>query len=609
MSGQTKIPGIPPPDHGPGGAHQTAHRQWLLVALALVVTALGAAGVLAGRWPGLAERVAAGLPSPPDLKGKPAVLAELLSKAQAMTKTHRDTLAGVAELGRLYHANGYRHEAEACWQLLQAEQPREAQWLYYLADLRRAASDYPAMGALLEQTVKLAPDYAPAWLHLAELQFKTGQLESAERNYGRRLALLPADPYARLGLARVALQNGRRDEARHRLEELIKDTPEFPPGHNLYAELLAGDGDIPGAGRQRFLGRETGRFREADDPWMDGMQAWCYDYARLCVLGTIEYQTAHGDWGKSFFERAIALRPDDPSGYEFLGSLHQKRNDPAKARDTLEQGLLKAKTLRPSVLFYVNLSRAYRDLKQPAEAVRIARQGLRQLGDAFELHDALGAALGDWGHPEEAVEALRTAVALNPNDSNANYNLAVALLALRRLDEALVALNRSLVLQPTFPNSLLLLGRVEMDSGRWEAAEKYLRPLYESHPEMPDARRLMAQWHWRAGRAAEANKDLVAAEHHYQEGLTVEPNHAELQAGLGTLYLIQGRFADAIRPLEAFHRLQPGNPQSSLFLGQAYAAMGQRDEARRILTEGVQIAERSGNSTTAQHCRDILQQL
>jgi HemY protein len=154
-----------------------------------------------------------------------------------------------------------------------------------------------------------------------------------------------------------------------------------------------------------------------------------------------------------------------------------------------------------------------------------------------------------------------------------------------------------------------LLAQIEMDSGRWESAAKYLQPLYESHPEMLQARQLMAFWHLLTGMDAEKTKDFVAAERHYRDGLTILPNHAELQARLGTLCLIQGHFAAAIAPLEAYHRLQPDNPQASLFLGQAYAATGRRDEARRILAEGVRLATHDGNISTAKHCQEILDQL
>ena len=594
---------------GAGTPHRLGWRPWLLAGLALGFVLIGTSVVQIWRGNNLLARVQAALPAPPDLTGKPAKLVGLLSTAQAKTKSRSDVLDGVAELGCTYQANDYLREAEACWRILRAEQPREARWCYFLADLRRAAGDYAEMTALIVRTTELAPDYAPAWLHLADLQFKTGRMEDAERNYQRRLALLPDDPYARLGLARVALQQGQRDQARDLIERLVKDAPEFSTAHNLYAEMLAADGDTARAGRERWLGRETIRFREAEDPWLDGLHDWCYDFERLCVLGSVETQTRHRERARHFYERAIAVKPADPAGYELLGSMELQAGDADKARDTLEQALVRLKTSKPSVVLYIDLAHAYRVLKQPAEAVRVARQGLEQLGGQFELYDALGVALGDLGQHEEAVEALRAAVARNPGDANSNYNLAVALLAVRSLDEAIVALQRSLALRPTFPDTLALLAQIEMDSGRWESAEKYLQPLYESHPEMPQARQLMAFWHLLGGMDAEKKNDFVAAERHYRNGLAIIQNHAELQFRLGTLCLIQGHFAEAVAPLEAYHRLQPDNPQSSLFLGQAYAATGRRDEARRILTEGAQLAERNGNTTTAQHCREILQQL
>jgi predicted Zn-dependent protease len=109
--------------------------------------------------------------------------------------------------------------------------------------------------------------------------------------------------------------------------------------------------------------------------------------------------------------------------------------------------------------------------------------------------------------------------------------------------------------------------------------------------------------------AAEKQKDQVAAESHYRDGVSIDRNQPELQVRLGTLFLLQGRFADAVGPLEEYHRLQPENPQSSLYLGQAYAAVGRRDDARRVLTAGAAIADRQGNAQTANFCREILRQL
>jgi len=586
---------------------------WVWVATAAAILAVAIAGVLllpSWRQHRVATLIQSGLPARP-ARAIPAMLAARLTEAEAQTRAPATALAGLEELGRLYHASGYRSEAEVCWELLRQIQPREPRWCYYLADLRRASSDYDAMASLLERTTTLAPAYAPAWLRLADLQLKTGRLDDARQSYRRRLALLPDDCYASLGLVRVALQQGERAEAKQLAERLVTTTPDFSPGHNLYAEMLSADGDTAGAAKQRWQGRESGRFRDADDPWLDELTAWCFDYEQLCIRGTVDFQTKHGDLGKSCFERAIQLQPAAITAYELLGSLHLEQKDPAGARDIFEQGLKQAGDARPSALFFVHLSRAYRELKQPAEAVRVAREGLAraQPGEEVELYDALGTALGDLGEREAAVEALQAAVDHNPADSNANYNLAIALIALKRLGDAVDALHRSLKLRPTFPPSLALLAQIEIDSGRWQSAAQYLQPLYASHPEMPQAREMMAYWHLRAGSEAESKNDATEAERQYRAGVAIDPRQAELQAKLGTLCLLQGRFADALEPLEAFHRLQPENPQGSLFLGQAYAAAGRQQEARQILTEGIRIAERAGNATTARYCREVLNHL
>lgn len=581
----------------------------IILLLCMLVTIMGAGVILARRPRGLPTDARSALPALPDLATQPTELRERLLRAHARALNSADPLEAFAEMGRLFHANGYSAEAEACWQLLAAEEPGNARWTYFLADLRRLASDNPGMAALLARTVERAPDYSPAWLHFADLKFKTGETAEAERGYRKRLELVPGDPYARLGLVRVALQQGRRDEARRQVEQLVADSPLFSPGQNLYAEILAADGDTARAALARVAGRDAGRFRAAEDPWLDELADWCFDYERLCIRGTVDNQTKHGDRGKAAFERAIQVRPGALPAYELLGNLYLELNDAEQARATYERGLERAPDAKPSAGLYVNLGRAYRLMKQPAEAVRVCRAGLARVGEAYELYDALGTALLELGEHEAALAALRVASDRNPTAAAAHYNLAVALIGMKRLDEAVAALHRSIAAQPTFPQALALLAQIEIDSGRWLGALKYLQPLYESHPGLPEAREKMTYYYLHAGIEAEKAKDTAAAEKHYRAGLAIEPDRAELHVRLGVLCLLQRRFADAIAPLEAHHRLQPDDSRGALYLGQAYAAVGRRAEARNILEKGVELAERAGNAATAQHCRDTLRRL
>ncbi|HEY9156026.1 MAG TPA: tetratricopeptide repeat protein [Opitutaceae bacterium] len=595
-----------------------------VVAIIVALTMLGSAAIfLWPRWR-TAQTAAVLNESLPTVPAQvaPKELAARLAQADAQVREKKDVVAAMEELARLYQANGYNDEAERCWRALERVEPNDAHCPYYLADLARSRSDYGVMGEALQRTVALAPDYAPAWLRLADWQLKTGETDAAFTSYNRRLTLVPKDPYARLGLARIALQKQDRATAGTLLAELVQDSPAFSTGHNLYAEYLAGTGDASGASRQRWMGRETGRFRDADDPWLNELTARCYDYQRLLVLGTLDYQTDHGDKGESFFRRAIQVQPYAFPAYEQLGTLYLKNHDAARAKEILEEGERRvtqasAENLaslgkkasaftRPSPMYYVNLSQAYRDLKHLPEAVAVARKGLEKIGDNLELEDALGIALGAEGNYDEAIDALHRALAFNPNDSDSNYNLALCLQGQGREAEALEALHRSLVLQPTFPAALLILARREMELENLEEAEKYIHPLFDSHPEMKEVRDLALQWRLKKAKAAEDQKNYGEADKQYKAALAIDQNDPDLVSRLGVMHLISGEPQQALPWLQSYHKMRPDDARGALYLGQAYAMQGNFSDAKRVLSEGIDAAQRTHADATASHLREIL---
>jgi len=560
----------------------------------------------AGLWFGLHAardtRIRAALPPPPAAVPNSA-LRDLLAGAQAAATA--GDLAAVAELGRLYHANAFPAEAAACWRLLIREQPRDARWHYYLADLLRTGGDQAGAEAEFERTVAVDPTAARAWLHLAEIQFKSGRIDAAEAGYRRRLDLLPDDPYAELGLARVAQLRGQTDETMNRLEHLLAKQPKFSAAQNLYAELQAAAGHEELADLHRWLGREAGRFREADDPWLQELDARCQDPRRLGHLGVIAYQTGEGDRGRAAFEKAIALAPADPLAYQMLGSLLLEQGDAAAALDVLARGVANARDSVPEPLHYVRLAEAARTLRQPDAVRQALADGLRRHPDSPELLHAQGNQLKADGRPAEAEAAYRRALEFNPAFVDADFALAVLLLETGRRDDAVLALNHALAMQPTFPKASLLLARLEMDAGRTENAGRYLLPLLKANPGAGEIRQITATWHLQAGNAVEKT-DAPAAEQHYRAGLALVPEHAELNASLGVLLLVSGRVEESVPALETYHRLKPENAPGALFLGQAYARTGRLPEARAVLADGLRQAEQSGQAATARNFREIL---
>ena len=549
------------------------------------------------------RQLRAAVPVIPDLTGRPPALAAALAAAMQQALVPSTATDGLAELGRLYQANNLMPQAEACWRILLRRAPGDGHWSYFLATLARTRGDDEAMAAWLRKSVESAPGYAPAWLKLAEWEFKTGAIDRAEADYRRRLTLAPGDPYAQLGLVRIAIARNQRQDARRQLEALAAAQPRFYPAHNLLAEILAQAGDQTGAAAQRQLGRAALRFREADDPWLDELKTRCFDVTQLSVWASIELSTDHSDHGIGLLERAIRIAPQDPTAYADLGQVYLQLHDPRRAQEILAQavGLPGA----PAEA-YAGLSDAWRALGQPTEAIAAARHGLARLPTDGNLETALANSLRAAGQIDEALAAYRRAAQAAPNLAETQFNLGSALLQRHQVDEAREALQRALALKADFPPALLALGRLSLTAGDLDTAGRCARTLYAADPASAENRQLMAWWGLQAGNAAAQAGRSAEAEQHLLAGIAAEPQMPELQARLGVLYGQQGRYAEALATLQKYRELAPDEPMASAFLGQACLQLGRRAEARRFLSAGRDMAARRGDAAVAAFCERLL---
>jgi HemY protein len=533
-------------------------------------------------------------------------LRERLTVAQQKATSDRTAPPAVADLGRLYQANHFPKEAEACWRWLTAEEPDTARWHYCLSSLLQSDGRFEEAANELERVVQQEPRYSPAWLELGQLKIRSSDVGGARKAFEERLTLLSNDPYAMLGLARIELLEGDRAAARRRLEAILHDHPGFSSAHNLYAEILSAAGENEAADRERWQGRIAGRFREAEDPWLDELRESCFDPSQLAVWGSIDFQAKFGDRGKHLFERAIEVAPENPIGYESMGQWYLENNDLVAALKTFTKAI---QLTRPSLGLFVNLAETFRRMKQPAETLRAVQRGLAIIPEASELYYELGVAYDDLNQPDDAVAAYERAIARSPNAAAAHVNLAVILLKRKRDDEAIDHLKQALTAQPTMPKALAMMGDIELARGRLEEASRYIKPLFQFYPGTARARRSMVQWHVARGSLATTRSQFDEAEKAFLTALEIDPNSLEANGNLGVLYGQRGRFQEALKSFEVVHRLQPDDPRPLMFMGFAYAQLGQKDDARRVLGEGEQLAVKAGNNGMLVRIRELLSQL
>lgn len=449
------------------------------------------------------------LPAAPDASRLPAAFADARAAAEAKAREPATRFAGVAELGRLYHANGYWAEAAACWSALRAEEPTDARWPYFLADVWRETGHESRAVEQWRETTRLAPDYSRAWLRLADAALKSGDTEGAETAYARRLEQSPGDLFALLGLARCAAQTGRTDEAIERLRTAFAVDPQFAPVLNLLSNLLARVGSAAEADEMRVRASLGTRFIEPADPWLDELRQSSYDPHQWVQWGIKEAFAGREGVARACFERALELAPAQSEAYERLARLHADAGRTGVAVECLRRGV---RLTDATESMWVSLGEMLMQTQRVAEALAVAEDGLRRHPGAAVILDLRGRVRALSGQQEAALTDFAAALAAMPHFADPALNQAMVHLQRQRLPAARAALGVALDRRPGFARAEVLLSEIDMLEGDMTAARDRLDSIMANDPRMPETRGMLARWYLRTiGAALDAGRSVEAA--------------------------------------------------------------------------------------------------
>jgi tetratricopeptide (TPR) repeat protein len=346
----------------------------------------------------------------------------------------------------------------------------------------------------------------------------------------------------------------------------------------------------------------------------------------------------------SYIEAEAVLRellahlPDHAAGQLMLGLALQGQNRMADAEAAYQGAIAAGQT---TVEAYSRLG-FVRALQAKYDAAVDSYESAVALDKNAVTYRNLGAALEMQGRQEEAITALREALTLDPTAVDIAVNLATLLLKTQRLDEAQQQLERVLTQQPDEANVYHRLGQVQAARNDFEAAVlSYRRAValdaghtaahrdlaaanrqYEAEGVIaqscvhdsdttgtasgaksrrgtrplsfrPAARKPGAQQRaaspaapplaacLQQAEALCAQQRIDEAEACYRQALATYPQSAALHAGLGMVYCLQRRFADAAHSCRTAARLEPRYVGAHCHLGVALAGLLHRRRRRQ----------------------------
>ena len=185
----------------------------------------------------------------------------------------------------------------------------------------------------------------------------------------------------------------------------------------------------------------------------------------------------------------------------------------------------------------------------------------------------LGAVLAQMGRLAEALEPMRVAVTLAPNDAEAHDNLGAVQLQLGLVTKAVLSHKSAIALQPTNAVSYFNLGNALQAQGQLEAAEKNFRNSISLAPDS-------ARTHYNLACLLREMGRLKQAEFSYTKAIELAPEYTAAVTGRWQVLFEQGDFEKALLDAESINtETLRASALETLF------ALGRHEEVRRRLFE------------------------
>jgi len=207
------------------------------------------------------------------------------------------------------------------------------------------------------------------------------------------------------------------------------------------------------------------------------------------------------------FDRAAAefiaaqrFNADRPEARTALGSFYAHRGNTSEAEKEFAAALRLSPQFAPAA---INLADLARQQGRDADGIKILQETIVATPRDAGLHHALGLALVRLKRNEEALAELNKASELDPERSRYAYVYAVALHSSGQVQEALTALKGNLARHPNDRDTLLALISFSRDSGDPKSALDYAQRLAQISPADPGLSKLIDELRRQAGAGAQ----------------------------------------------------------------------------------------------------------
>lgn len=449
------------------------------------------------------------------------------------------------------------------------------------------ARDYNRAVELTRAALQVSPQNAQLWTLQGIALVNEGQGKEALVAFKHALKIAPNDIAALAGASEIEYQADSQ-AAVPLLQRLLVARPGDPTAHAMLAVLDYRRADCAGA---------VTHFEKAGellDSQIDALHAYATCLVKLKKL----------DEASRVFQKALALRPDDPREHLLLASIQLMDHQSKEALATL-QPLLESKNVDANTLDLA--SRAYEDTGDTPHAVNALRQAL--LLDPKNISLYLDFANICFSHEsfQVGIDVITEGLILQPNADDLYVARGVLYVQLAQYDKAEADFEKAYELNPRQSLSTAAQGLVAVQENDLDHALSSVQEKLKRKPDDPLLLYLQADVLSQKG-VDTGTPEFQLAMRSAQRAVSLQPTLAAARGVLAKLYMQAGENQKAIEQCRAVLASDPKDQTAVYRLIQALRKTGQYKEIPALLKRLASLREEATQEDRERYRYKILEE-
>lgn len=284
------------------------------------------------------------------------------------------------------------------------------------------------------------------------------------------------------------------------------------------------------------------------------------------------------DEAKILYEKILRLEPNHSDTLQLLGMLYNALNRKDEAIKLIKQAI----TIHAHYIYYNNLGSILQKQGKLDEAIEAFKNALSLNPTYVEAYVNLGNTLHLQGKSTEAIEAFKKILSLNPNLADVYFKIGFILQTQNKHNEAIEPFIKAISLNPKYTKAYYNLGVALQNEGKInQAIEAYTKAL-SLNPHYVDAYNDL-------GNALQVQEKCDEAIMAYKKALSLNPNFANAYNNLGNIFQAKGRTEEAIEVYKKALSLNPNFAETYNNFGNVLQTQGKIEQAMEVYKKALSL--------------------